>query len=322
MKRAFVAAAAAVTMFALSACGGNAGAAQPSGGSLRKVTVGVIPIVDTAPIYLGVAGGIFKNYGLELDLKSSLLGATGTVPGVVSGQLDFGYGNALSLVTAQSKGLNLKIIAPGSETTGISGHDTSAVVVMANSNLKSPADLGGKTVAVNTVKTLGDTTIRETVSKAGGDASRVKFVEVSFPDAYAALSKGQVDAAWLAEPFLTIAEKQGARILATNFVSTDDSFLLSAYFTSGKLYASDPDVVKRFTAAMKESMALAQSNPDKIRDILHTYMKVAPDVAKDLVLPRFPQEITQHQASFQVDFAYKQGLISAPIDSASLFPVQ
>ena len=50
-------------------------------------------------------------------------------------------------------------------------------------NIPIPGDLSGKTVSVNNLQNIGDTTIRTVVDNDGGDSSKIKFVEVAFPKA-------------------------------------------------------------------------------------------------------------------------------------------
>ncbi|MBK6871474.1 MAG: ABC transporter substrate-binding protein [Kineosporiaceae bacterium] len=62
-------AALSVTM-ALTACGGSdSGGSGASSGGVTKVSVGVIPIVDVAPLYLGIQKGFFAKAGLEVSAK-------------------------------------------------------------------------------------------------------------------------------------------------------------------------------------------------------------------------------------------------------------
>ena len=46
------------------------------------------------------------------------------------------------------------------------------------------------------------------------------------------------------------------------------------YFTSQQLIAENPDLVKRFTEAMNESLAYADAHPDEVRAALGTYTKI------------------------------------------------
>jgi NitT/TauT family transport system substrate-binding protein len=72
-------------------------------------------------------------------------------------------------------------------------------------------------VAVNNVRDIGEVTIRKVVQDAGGDPDSVEFVGLAFPDMAAAVANGDVDAAWVVEPFVTVATGQGARKVVADF---------------------------------------------------------------------------------------------------------
>src|SRR5690625_1307677 len=209
----------------LAACGpgddGGAPAGRAGDGELTEVTVGVLPIVDVAPIYVGIEQGLFEEHGLELNLELAQGGAA-VVPGVVSGEIQFGFSNVTSLLLAAHEGLPLRIVAPGSSTTGEPGQDYAAVVTNPDSGIETPADLTGHTVAVNTLNNIGDSTVSKVVNDDGADPSAVEFIELGFPDMPAALSSGQVDAAWILEPHLSTAMNSGAVPVSWNYAEVED----------------------------------------------------------------------------------------------------
>ena len=310
------------TIVGLAGCASPAadtGSSSQSSTSAQKVTVGVIPIVDVAPIYLGKEKGFFSSRGIDLDLVAAQGGAA-IVPGVVSGQFQFGFSNITSLMIASSKGLPLKITSAGDSSTGKEGADFGAVVVNADSPIKTAKDLAGKTVSVNTLKNIGDVTVRASVRKAGGDPSKVKFTELAFPDMPAALSTKKVDAAWVVEPFLSAIKAQGGRVVAWNFVDTAPDLPVAAYFTSAKLGTEKPDLVKRFTEAMVESSAYAQAHPDEARAVLPTYTKITAEQAKALTLPQWPDKIDTTALGVLADLAVSDGLLTTKPDLTALLP--
>lgn len=215
MRRTFplLLTAAALLAAGVTACGDSGepagkGASSGSGGGTRSVTIGAIAIVDTAPVYLAQSQGFFKKHGIDAKI-TSVQGGAASITGVMGGQFAFGFANTTSLLTAQQQGLPLKVVANGVASTGERDTDYSAVLVPEGSPVKSAKDLAGRTVAVNQLKNIGDTTVRAAVRKDGGDASKVEFVEMPFPDMPAALAKGRVDAVWEVEPFVTQATGQG-----------------------------------------------------------------------------------------------------------------
>jgi NitT/TauT family transport system substrate-binding protein len=319
MRRILSALAGSTALLLLSACGGGGEAGESTGSGPDDITVGLIPIVDVAPVYLGIEEGFFEKRDLNVKVQA-VQGGAAIVPGVVSGDFQFGFSNVTSLLLAQSEGLPLKIVAAGDSSTGKQGADFSGVVVPEGSEIEDAAGLAGKTVAVNTLKNIGDTTVRQSVEKAGGDPGAVKFVELGFPDMPAALAKGQVDAAWLVEPFLTIAKDQGGTDIASNLVDTQPNLMIAAYFTSEEVLASDPELVDRFTAAVNESLRYADQNPDAVREIIQSYTDIPADVANRMVLPKWSSEINTQTVELLAQLAQEDGLVQKPVDTEALLP--
>ena len=93
------------------------------------------------------------------------------------------------------------------------------------------------------------------------------------------------------------------------------------YFTSQQLISTNPDLVTRFTEAMKESLAYADAHPDEVRDVLGTYTKIAPEVARGAD----PAQVaagrsTARRCEALADLAVADGLLTQKPDIAALLP--
>src|SRR4029078_6539769 len=69
MRRTLVALLTAATLLGVAACNSNESAGGNPASGPDKVNVGVIPIVDVAPIYLGKQQGFFSNRNIDLNLQ-------------------------------------------------------------------------------------------------------------------------------------------------------------------------------------------------------------------------------------------------------------
>ena len=308
----------AVTALLAAACGSDGASSSSSSGPV-DVKVGVIPIVDVAPIYLGIKQGFFAAEGLNVTLETAQGGAA-IVPGVISGQYQFGFSNTTSLLLATSQGLPLKAVASGVASSGEPGKDFGAVIVKAGSPIKTAADLAGKRVAVNTLKNINTTTVNKVVRDAGGDPSTIEYVELAFPDIVSAVAKGDVDAGQVVEPFLTIATGQGDRQVASNYAGTDPALTVGMYFTSQNYAKQNAKAVTGFTAAMTKSLEYATAHPDEARATLATYTKIDPAVQENLTLPKWPATVDHDSVQQLADLAVQDKLLTKQPDLGTLLP--
>jgi NitT/TauT family transport system substrate-binding protein len=240
------------------------------------------------------------------------------VPAVVSGQYQFGFSNVVSLLLAQSRNVPIKIICNGNNSTGQDDNDFAALMVKGDSPIQSPKDLAGKKVAANTLKNIVDTSVRASIRKDGGDPSSVQFVELAFPQQPAALESGQVDAVFVVEPFQQAVLAQGGRKIASSYVDTAPNLTVATYFSSNQLIGQNPDLVRRFTEAMKESLAYADSHPDEARQIIGTYTQIPPDVIAKVTLPKWPTDVNRQSMQTLADLAVQDGLLTSAPDLNAL----
>lgn len=308
---------AVVALLATAACSPSEEGTE--GGELTTVTAGVIPIVDVAPIYLGVDQGFFSDRGIDLQLESGSGGAA-IVPGVISGEFDFAFSNIVSLIVAREQGLPLAALTNGVTTAGEQGADFGGVFVLDDSDVTGAADLEGLTVAANNLNNIGDTTVRQSVRADGGDPAEVDFVELPFPDMPAALETGRIDAVWAVEPFASTIREAGHREIASNFVDTHPELSVAAYFTGEDRLAQDPELFDDITAALEESLAYAEENPDEVRRILGTYTEIDEEVIEQMVLPRFPEQINDESVQTLAELMVTDGLIESEPDLDALLP--
>ncbi|MFF0108807.1 ABC transporter substrate-binding protein [Streptomyces hirsutus] len=322
-RRLFIGLTAASVLVTATACGssdgGGASDANASSGGTTEVKVGLIPIVDVAPLYLGEKKGFFSERGLKLSISSAQGGAA-IVPGVASGQFEFGFSNMTSLLIAQSNSVPVKGVANGNASTGVEGEDFAAITVKGDSPIKSAKDLEGRKVAVNTLKNTMELGVRASVMKSGGDPDKVDFVEMAFDQMPAALDGGQIDAAMVVEPALATIKGRGGREIASSMVDIAPDLTISLYFTSTQYAQKNPEVVKKFQEATAESLAYADSHPDEVREIVTTYTKIPPAVLEQVTLPKWPTEPNRASVEQLVKLGDENDLFKQAPDLDELLP--
>lgn len=313
-----VAAVVAMAALALAGCGGGGTEAKKEGQN-TKVVVGVIPIADVAPLYLGVQKGFFKDQKLNVEPKP-IQGGAEAVPAVTANEIQFAFGNAISLLQARERGIDLRIVTEGVQGGSSDRDSTNGMLVKKGSPIKTAADLEGKTVAVNTLNNLGDVTTRAAQENQGADPSALKFVEVPFPDMLAALDRGSVDAAWIPEPFVSQGLAGGATKLYDPFVEVGKRLTPSQYFGATKFLDANPDVEKRFAKAMDRSLDYARTHEAEVRKIIPTYSAIPKPVAAKMPLPYWTSELNVESVRQQGELAKKYEALKKQPETDAILP--
>jgi NitT/TauT family transport system substrate-binding protein len=238
-------------------------------GERAKLTVGVVPIADVAPVRLGIDKGFFADEGLDVELHTGQGGAA-IVPQVISGDVQVGFSSTPTLLAAAAEGLPIEIVAPavGSppRKTGHGENVEGALMVAKESPIRGYADLAGKTVAVNALGNVIDVTLNAALERHGVDRAGVERLEVPFPDMLAALDAGRVDAAFLATPFKTIAEQSGKyRAVGFSIYETRPELIHTTYFVSRTWADGNPELLERFLSALHRSMLYAAGHERETR---------------------------------------------------------
>jgi NitT/TauT family transport system substrate-binding protein len=285
----------AVLVLLAAGCGDDGGGGGGGGGGEQEAVtlkVGVIPIADVAPLYLGMDKGFFEDEGLTIEPKLAEGGAA-IVPSVVSGDYQIGFSNTTSLIIAASKNLPVQIISQG-----VLGGETPAqawdgVIVPKGSDIKDIGGLEGKTVAVNTLNNVSQVVVNTALKKAGADYTKVKYVEVPFPDMNAALESGRVDAAFQVEPGYSGGLAAGSKNISNAYEEMAPNYTVATYFASKQYIAEHRDVVDRFNRAIQKSLDYASQHDDEVRAIVGTYTEIPKEVLDKMNLPVWKADLNR-----------------------------
>lgn len=298
-------------VLAIASCGANTSGTD--GNQQEQVTtvkVGVIPIADVAPLYLGIEKGFFTDESLEVEPQIAQGGAA-IVAATVSGDNQFGFSAVPPLLIAKSKDVPIRLAANGVNVPE-GPKDNVALVVKPDSDITTAKDLEGEVIAVNALQALDELTVRASLKEAGVDLSAVDFIEVPFPDMIGTLESGRVAAIAVAEPFLSAAQAQGMKALLYPHQVMGEGATLSAYFTSENFIRDNEKAVERFQTAMEKSLDYASDHPEEVREVLPSYTKIPADQAQEIVLPAWTPEIKESSVEKFANLLTEFGLTSTP----------
>ncbi|MBV8743660.1 MAG: ABC transporter substrate-binding protein [Xanthobacteraceae bacterium] len=213
-----------------------------------KLTIGQRGNWDTAIADLGTKAGIFKRYGLKLDVTYTS-GSGETLQPVVTGAVDAGLAvGTLGAMSAFAKGAPVRII--GAEATGAADY----WYARTSSPIRTLQDTNGHTIAYSTRGASTDSIVRAFITEFGLTA---KPVATGNPSAtLAAVMSDQVDVGWSSPPYgLKEMEDGKIRLVAK---ATDAAIVrdqtVRVIVANAQALEQHPDVFRRFMQAYRDSI--------------------------------------------------------------------
>ncbi|GGM82446.1 hypothetical protein GCM10012275_61290 [Longimycelium tulufanense] len=222
----------------------------PRGLEKARIKIGALPSIDVAPLHYAHQQGYFTDEGLNVEIVTVPSGAE-SVTQLLGGSLDVAFSTYPAFVTAQAKGAgDLKIVSEAQSAKP----GTSVIATGPSSPIRSPKDLAGRTVAVTAVGTMASALVKATAKLHGVDPASLKWAQKGFPEMTAALQRGDVDAALLAEPFITLARKKaGARVVVDTGVGPTENIPYSGYGVTADWAKTHPKTLATFQRVMKRA---------------------------------------------------------------------
>ena len=185
--------------------------------ALKTIRIGFCSQLLCAPPYMvAQAGGFFKAEGLDVEIVN-LRGSPAVIQALAGGAIEYGASTFEDILAAAEHGVLLTRFL----STAKLPLSALAVAPTLAGEITTVAQLEGRTVGVVAVKGPQEVWTRAVMKQAGADGNRVRYAALG-PNIYDALRLGQVDAAWVNEPSLTLLVAKGARTLV-NFMETDDA---------------------------------------------------------------------------------------------------
>lgn len=302
----------------ISACGGSSTSGDTTSSGLEKksITVAALPIVDTVGFFIAQQKGFFEQEGLNITVKPVVQSAA-AISAMLSGSADIiAGGNYVSFFEGEANGVfKIRVLVDGTSC----GRHTFSVLALPKSGIRRPADLVGKTIAVNIPNNIQSLMLNALLSADNVDASKVTYVPVPFPQMAAALQAGRVDAISTVEPFLTGAEKQlGAGDVANQCIGALSGMPLSGYFATQSWVQKYPHTARAFQRALEKGQELADSNRALVEKVLPTYSKVTPKVAALISLNDFPMSLDATRLQRVANLMLAGKLLTKPLNVAPL----
>jgi NitT/TauT family transport system substrate-binding protein len=287
----------AVPVAALAACSSSTTASTSVGAMAASgpppeqssITVEAVPTADEVGLYIAADEGLFAKQGLHVNIVPTSGGEL-TLGDLNAGKAQLVAGNYVSFIQFQvAHKANLRIIANGS----LMQPGNQAVYVMPNSPLHTVADLARyhASIGVNTTNNVGNVLIGSLLQSQGASLSSVSLVAPpkAFVDEMRMLKSGQLSAAWLPEPFGTIAEQEFGAVRLTDLdQGALTNFPIGCYIGTAAWVQAHPNTVAAFLRAFEKGQQIADTNRAAVETALEKHTGVPPLIADTMTINNYP----------------------------------
>jgi NitT/TauT family transport system substrate-binding protein len=238
-----------------------------------------VPEDSVTPALYADQAGIFKRYGLAVDLSPERSGAAISA-GVAGGAFAIAKSSLVGLITAHAKSIPFVLVAAG----GLYASNAPIVGLLVKSDgpIKAAADLNGKTIAVSALNDLYTVCTKEWMKRNGGNPDSIKLVELPISAVPEAVAAGRIDAGAVIEPVLQRAIDAGkTRVLAHPFDAVAPRFLYTGWFALSDWTTAHPKETQAFAHALRDASDYCNAHKSATVDLLAKFSSIdATEIAK------------------------------------------
>jgi NitT/TauT family transport system substrate-binding protein len=281
---------------------------------------GVFSDLFAEPFYAKDAGA-FTKAGFDVD-AISLNNAGAVAAAIGGGSLELGTGDLISGVNAINAGVPIVLVAGGGLYSERTDGGSTILAVGADSPIKTPKDLVGKSIGVPTLVGLTTACLRAWLPAHGVAVESVKLIEIPQSAALPALQHGTMDAGLLSEPFVTFA-KSSVRSIGSPFDAAADLtankvFCVSVWYAAKSWFEADPARSRRIVQAIYDTARWANSHRDDTFGILVRDGKLDADQARGMQRTSYATALTPDLIQPVLTIGTNNKMFQKPVDPASL----
>jgi NitT/TauT family transport system substrate-binding protein len=233
---------------------------------LRKIRVAITSISGSmVPPWAANEAGIFKKYGLQVEVIATPSGIQGT-NALIANELSFLQIAGGTTTGAAVGGADLKIVATMTATLVLN--------LAVRPEIEKPEQLRGKSIGISRFGTSLHTGARLAAKHFGLEPGKdVNIVEIGAGDwIVGAMQGNRVQAGVFGYPATSRAVKVGNRVML-HLPSLNIPYASTGVSTRGDIIRDDPDLVRRYLSAQIEAIALLKKDRPFALKVLSKYLR-------------------------------------------------
>jgi len=258
----------------------------------NKVRIAYFPNIGHAIPIVGIEKGFFEtSVGNTTQIETRIFDSgPQAIESLFANSVDLAYVGPGPAINGflNSENHNVKILA-GAASGGAS------FIVHPDSEINSASDFAGKKIAAPQIGNTQDVSLRYYLSenelKTADKGGSVIVYNIPNPDIYTLFVKGDIDGAWVAEPWATILETElnGKRLFHEEELWPNQEFASVLLIGNANFVEHNPEVISNLLNSHHETAKWINQNPTETRIIFNEFLdshlgQSLPDDVVDIAL--------------------------------------
>jgi NitT/TauT family transport system substrate-binding protein len=247
--------------------------------------LGYFPNITHAPAIVGDYGGVFEdNVGANVTIETATFNAgPEAVEALAAGALDISFIGPNPAINAFARDSELIRIVSGSTSGG--------AFLVTRDGLDSPEDLAGTTIATPQLGNTQDVALRAWLKDNGYESDETGGGDVSVQpqanaEALAAFLAGDIDGAWVPEPWATrFIQEGGAHVLVDEAALwPEGEYVTTHLIVRTEFLDEHPDVVQGIIEGLAAAIDLIEDDPAQAKALTNEGLEAITDKALSVEL--------------------------------------
>jgi len=240
-----------------------------------KIRVAFFPSIGHIIPIVGLEEKIFeKGIGEEKQIETKLFDSgPQVIESIFSGSIDIAYVGPGPIINGflKSDGKDIKILS-GAASGGAS------FIIQPNSGLESLENFDGKRIASPQISNSQDVSLRHYLESHGFKSvekgGTVFVLNISNPDIYTLFAKGDIDGAWVPEPWATILvqELDGIRLFNEEKLWPNEEFASVLLIVRTEYLENNPETIQKWVESHEKTVTWINANPDKSKSLFSSFL--------------------------------------------------
>src|SRR5689334_14103844 len=279
----------------------------------NKIQIGCTATSDCASAMLAIDEGVFKKHGIEAEMV--LIGINSNIPAaILSNSIQVGGPTSTVFLQAADGGLDLVAIGGATVMSPVTNNNIAAFVKN-GITINSPKDFIGKKVGAPGLGAFLHVLFVKWLIEKGVDPKQVNFVEVTFPTMMDIMKSGSVDAVLTGEPFVTRMTNAGLGSVGARYAAELNRTEPIIFYAASREWAEkNPEVVKKFRAAIAETAPVVNDDREKASVSISKFTKQPIELVKATPPNRSEPVLKPEQLAWWIDIMSSQKMLQSKLD--------